>query len=202
MNNSLEGKKLIAFTGFARSGKGSFSNSFEKQLKFAAPNLNVQQFSFAESLRQELAVFIQENFGIDVFTEDTKEKEIIRPILISYGNAKRKISNNKYWIEKLEKKIVRSNCDVAIINDLRFAETEEDELGWLKNNNGKSFHIKRFIKSRWKVFEKAPNEFEEANDEALISAAKQVFEIRRYKEMKDFMEQVDEECSNLIGGFL
>lgn len=209
MLEPITDKKIAAFTGFIRSGKNSFANFIEKELKDSAPNLVVEQFSFAEHLRQELFLFINDNFNIDAFTEDDKEKAIIRPLLIAYGNAKRQISNNQYWIEKIHKKIARSNCDVALITDLRFAETEDDELGWLKKNRGFNFHIKRYKRSYsrnydriTRVFEKAPNEFEKRNDPKLEASAKKVIELERFKDIEDFYKAAKEEVSQLIGFFL
>jgi len=196
-------KKLIAFSGVARVGKNSFANSLQETLKDFAPNLKVQQFSFAESLRQELFHFINDNFNIDVFTEDEEEKAIIRPILIAYGNAKRAQTNNQYWIEKLHKRIERSDCDIAIITDLRYAENEKDELGWFKEQNGKLFHIKRFTKSKnGKSYKKAPNEFEKQNDPKLEAAAFKKFEIPIVDDKDEFFKIIKDECESLVGLFL
>ena len=203
--NQIEDKKIVAVTGVIRSGKNSFADLIQAELKDTAPNLIVEQFSFAFHLRQELFQFINDNLNIDAFTEDEKEKAIIRPLLIAYGNAKREVSKNQYWIEKLHRKIERSNCDVALITDLRFAETEDDELGWLKRNRGFNFHLKRYKFSQLrnnKVYEKAPNEFEKRNNPKLEANAKRVIEIERYKKIEDFYSAAKEEVSKIIGFFL
>lgn len=201
--NQIQDKKLVAFGGFARSGKSSFGDILQKTLLDSAPNLKVEQFSFANSLRQELFHFINENFNIDAFTEDEEEKALIRPILIAYGNAKRAQSKNQYWIQKIHKKIEKSDCDVAIITDLRFAETEDDELGWLLDQRGKLFHIKRYVqKGKIKVVQPAPNEFEKANDPKLEEAAFKKYKLPIVQEKEEFFKTVKEECEKLIGLFL
>ena len=207
--NPISGKKIVAITGYLRSGKNSFADEIQKQLKDLAPNLVVEQFSFAASLRVELDYFIMENFEISAWTEDEKEKALIRPILIAYGNAKRQASNNQHWIQKIHRKIEQSKCDVALITDLRYAETEDDELGWLKRNGGINFHLKRFgwkysktdgKKSR--LFEKAPNEFEKVNDPKLEANAKKVIESPRYETLEEFQKEVEKQVDDLTGYFL
>ena len=96
--NQIQDKKLVAFCGYCRAGKNSFGDILQKTLLDAAPNLKVEQFSFAYALRLELDQFLKDNFNISAFTEDEEEKKIIRPILIAYGNAKRIQSKNKYWV--------------------------------------------------------------------------------------------------------
>lgn len=211
--NQILNKKIVAISGYLRSGKNSFASEIQKQLKEVAPNLTVEQFSFASSLRLELDFFLRDNFKISAWTEDEKEKAIIRPLLISYGNAKREISNGQYWIEKLHNKIERSQCDIALITDLRYAENEDDELAWLKKNRGINFHLKRWgwVKKRFsdgrpvkttKVFEKAPNEFEKENDPKLEANAKKVIELPRFKTLEEFQKALKEEVEKIIGYFL
>lgn len=211
MNFPIPDKKIVALTSYARSGKNSFANEIQKQLKDLAPNLIVEQFSFAYSLRLELDSFIRENFNnISAFTEDEKEKAIIRPLLIAYGNAKRQVSNGQYWIEKIHNKIEKSKCDIALITDLRFAENDDDELGWLKKNRGFNFHLRRWnpAKNRTNpattrlVFEKAPNKFEEENEPKLIAGAKKTIELPRFKTLEEFQYAVKVEVEKIIGFFL
>jgi len=204
--NQIEDKKIVAFSGFSRSGKNSFANETQKQLKEFAPNLKVEQFSFAAGLRLELDSFIRDNFNnISAWTEDDEEKRIIRPILIAYGNAKREISKGQYWIEKIDAKIRRSDCDVALITDLRFAELENDEIDWLKGNRGFNFHLKRFTltpKTLKKKYCPAPNEFEAKNDPILEANAKKVIEVQSVDSDEKFFQIVEEEVSKIIGYFL
>jgi hypothetical protein len=200
-------KKIVSFSGFARSGKGTFAEIFQKELVDIFPNLKCQEFSFAYELRRELDPFLIENFGISAFEQDTDKKEIIRPLLIAYGNAKRKKSGNQYWIQKLHKNIENSDCDIAILSDLRFAEDEKDELGWLKTNKGLNFHIRRYNLMQHrktceevKRFNKAPNEFEKENEPKLIAGSNQILEIINYKELTDFRNEVTKICQELIYG--
>lgn len=187
-------KKLIAFTGFARSGKGIFCKTAADKIDLICPNLKTAQFSFARHLRLELDPFLREHLEISAFTEDPEEKELIRPYLLAHGNAKRKQSNNQYWIKKLEKDIQFSDCDVAIITDLRFAEDENDELGWFKKNGGKLFHLKRYtpdFDSQQANFDIAPNEYEKENNPKLEKAADRVIVLERFEKEVDFFKNCD-----------
>jgi hypothetical protein len=61
--------------------------------------------------------------GIDVFTQDTKEKDIIRPLLVWYGGVKRHQSKGTYWTSLLKKKIDADKVsDVVFITDIRYAQ--------------------------------------------------------------------------------
>lgn len=185
-------KKILAVTGYARSGKGSLCDALEKNVKSEYPGLSVSQFAFAEDLRRELAVFILENFGIDAWTTDSSKKEIIRPILIGHGMARRKQSNNQYWIQKLEQRINNSSFDLCLINDLRFAENETDELAWLRKNNGLHIHIRRYNKKeKERSYQEAPNEYEKQNEGKLTESASEVYDIPYFEDEKDFQKEIN-----------
>lgn len=184
-------KKILAVTGYARSGKGSLCDAIEKNVKTEYPSLSTQQFAFAEALRRELSVFVLNNFNIDAWTGDTNKKEIIRPLLIGHGMSRRKQSNNQYWIKKIEEQINQSPADLCIINDLRFAENENDELAWLQKNKGLHIHIRRYNKKgKERFYQEAPNEYEKENEEKLISASPEVYDIPYYEDDKDFLKEI------------
>ena len=67
---------LIGLAGYARSGKNSFADFIGD---------NSKSISFAYALRKELDNFLIEKLGISAFTEDPKEKEIVRPLLVCWG---------------------------------------------------------------------------------------------------------------------
>ena len=201
-------KKLISVTGPARCGKNSLCNSLESEIKKMFPPLKIGHFSFAHALRQELDQFLIERFSISAFTENPTDKEIIRHMLIGYGNAKRQQTDGKYWIEKLENSIEKSDCDVAIISDLRFAETKDDELGWLINNGGINFHIRRFVQKAGqnakRSFERPKNEWEKKNNPKLQKNATLVLDIERKVEDKDFSRLIQksaQKCAEENLGF-
>jgi hypothetical protein len=160
--------KIIAVSGVARAGKDTIANGLADVLKDMNPSLNVLRTSFADDLKSEMRDFILEKFNIDVLLADGKDKELIRPLLVAHGQARRQQTKGRYWIDILEKKIQTQNPDITIISDLRFAEEEADELFWLKNSNGKLIHVSRFhLVENKKQFVKPINSDEKRNDPLL-----------------------------------
>ena len=160
--------KIIAVSGVARSGKDTISDQLAATIRDSFPNLNVKRESLAFFLKQEMAAFLMEKFGVDIFTIDGAQKERFRPLLVAYGYAKRLETKGTYFTNLLQQKMQRENADIYIISDLRYAEHEADELSWLREQKGKLIHIKRFnTKNGRKVFVKPPNEDERKNDPIL-----------------------------------
>ena len=127
---------LIGLCGFARSGKNSFADftidSYPK----------VRGASFAHALKKELEPFVFQQLEISTFTEDTKEKEIIRPLLVCWGTRViREHIDKDYWIKKLAKTINnnRKNKLISIITDVRFI----NEIEWIHNEGGLSIFVER-----------------------------------------------------------
>ncbi len=173
---------IIGLCGVARSGKDSFYN-FCKDLDFNSnPNFS---FAFAEDLKSELNNFLLDSFGITAFTEDSKEKEIIRPMLVSYGMAKREMSNGAYWIKKIFKKILKMDQGVpfcynnnCFITDVRF----ENEFNAVKALNGFTFQVNAF---------NSPFKYDDKHESEILFPRFCESIIRNdFKNSKDLVEQV------------
>lgn len=150
---------MIGITGVATSGKDTLFNLINK--KFKEKKIETQRYALADILKKKIKSFIQSEFNIDLDNLSPKEKEIIRPILVSYGKIKRKQSDGRYWIEALLKKI-QIDDKVPIVTDIRYAEYEKDELYWLVHENkGFLIHISRVLDG--KIIPPA-NEEESRND--------------------------------------
>lgn len=163
--------KYIGVSGLARTGKNIFCDIAIKQLKDNF-NLNAKSYALAHELKKDCANFVNSKLGLNVFSEDTKEKSIFRPLLVWYADTKRTQTNGRYWIELLNDAIKRDNnhnIDIILISDIRFAEYPNDEIFWLKNElNGKLIHITKFsydkLEKNKKIFNDPPNETEKTND--------------------------------------
>lgn len=146
---NTDNKLLIGISGYARSGKNFFSSLLVSFIRDY--NVQVKEYSFAQLLKEDLRELCLDKFKIDSFTENTKEKEIIRPLLIAYGECMRKYSNGTYWWNKVKVKIdadfVLGNT-VAIITDARFYEEQykgQDEIDFIRSyKNNLLFSVKQF----------------------------------------------------------
>lgn len=70
--------KIIGVSGFARSGKDLFTAVAQKLL--TEQGLKTEKYALAYELKNDLKDLIKSKVGIDVFTENTNEKNIIRPL--------------------------------------------------------------------------------------------------------------------------
>ncbi len=184
---------IIGISGYARSGKDLFTTVAQTVLK--EHELKSEKFALAYELKNDLKFLIKDKVGLDVFTDDTKEKSIIRPLLVSYGDVMRKISEGKYWTNKVGQRIEKSKSDVVFITDIRYDVYPEDECTWLRHKMaGKLIHItkfkqgtvpqgKRFSKNKIvKIYDDAPNDHELLNNPKVKAKADYAFEWEDYSE--------------------
>lgn len=170
-----------------RSGKDLFTSVAQKILK--EHKIKSEKFALAYELKNDLKYLIKNKVGIDVFTDNTQEKSIIRPLLVAYGDVMRKTSEGRYWTGKLEQRIANSKADVVFITDIRYDVYPEDECTWLRNKQcGKLIHItkfkqgpvpqsKRFSKNKIvKIYDAAPNDHELFNNPKVKAKADYAFE--------------------------
>jgi len=179
--------KVIGVSGFARSGKDLFTTVAQKLL--TEQGLKTEKYALAYELKNDLKDLIKSKVGIDVFTENTNEKNIIRPLLVAYGDVMRKVSEGRYWTGKIEEKIKQSTADVVFITDIRYDVYPQDECTWLQQKqSGKLVHItkykqepvpsgRRFSKNKIvKIYNSAPNDHEMINDPKVKAKADCAFE--------------------------
>lgn len=187
--------KIIAVSGVARAGKDTIANGLEKAIREMNPSIKILRTSFAGKLKSEAREFIQDKFNIDVFTADGEEKEIIRPILIGYGQSRRAQTKGKYWVDAVEKEMFLERPDITIISDLRFADETDDELTWLKNKGGKLIHVSRYnIQNGKKKFTPPAGVDEKRNDPKLKSASDYSISWKDSQDEKELAEMTKSFC--------
>jgi hypothetical protein len=143
--------KTIGLSGLARSGKDTFANFLENTL--SQNEIKINRISFACALRESLDSLVKESLGFSSFTEVSREKEIIRPLLVCFGTQIMRNQNPNHWINKLSGKI--KDDSVNIITDVRFP----NECKWIQDDLGGSIiHITR------NGFETPPNQDERINN--------------------------------------
>ena len=191
--------KIIGISGFARSGKDLFTTVAQSVLK--EHGLKTERYALAYELKNDLKDLIKTKVGIDVFTENTEEKNIIRPLLVAYGDVMRKTSEGKYWTQKVEERIGKSKADVVFITDIRYDFYPEDECTWLQRKmSGKLIHLtkyklstmpsgRRFSKNKiTKIYDSAPNEHESLNNPKVLKRADIAVEWQDYSDTMDVKE--------------
>lgn len=155
----------IFISGFARSGKDLCAKQFEKAVINHFPNKKVEILSLAAPLRSELFQSVLDSFGINIYDMSDKEKEVVRPLMVAYGDIKRWKTKGRYFIDLLDEQVKRKELDVVIIPDLRYKEYDFDELDWAQSKNGFIVHMRRFsIENGKKKFLSPPNDKEKRND--------------------------------------
>ena len=128
---------IIGLTGLARCGKDTFCNYARQHLK--SLNYESQRLAFADELKKDVDVFLIEKLGISAFTEVTEEKEIIRPMLTTWGTEIMRKKDNLHWVKKVEEIINENQKEniVSIVTDIRFP----NEIEYIHKIGGKVVHL-------------------------------------------------------------
>lgn len=102
------------------------------------------RLAFADSLKADLGAFLHEQFGLDVWTVTGAAKELIRPILISYGMAQR-YRDPDHWAKKVVRQIEKQSHAaraaglgyIPVVTDVRFAS----EVALMNKEYGDRFRL-------------------------------------------------------------
>ena len=133
--------KLIALAGVATVGK----DTFYKTLARVRPG--AIRISIADTIRSDCHQWILEQTGIDCNTCTPAEKELIRPILVGFANAKRYKTSGRYFIDKMDKVMdgyTLKAGEYFVLTDARFNEYAYDEPQWIKKHGGVLVHIMQY----------------------------------------------------------
>jgi hypothetical protein len=131
---------IIGITGYARTGKDTLANGLKMLLR--SSNIGCKKLSFAWALKKDLDYFLVSKIGISAFTEDKTQKELIRPLMVTYGSDIMRKIDPDYWIKCVRREIDEKHRNkVIIIPDVRF----ENESKWIKSEGGKIILLRREI---------------------------------------------------------
>lgn len=192
MIEDLKYHSFIGISGSARSGKDTLCRALIR--KFKKMNKKVERLSIAGDLiKKDLNSLIKNVAGIDTFTENTEEKELIRPLLVEYGKILRKKTKGRYFLDNFEEK----PDTIHIIPDIRYCEYEKDEIYWLKNEkNGFLIYLER-------KNIKPANETEEKNNKIIKTIADTcIFWNSLNENDSEDIKKIDEYAENLIKNLL
>jgi hypothetical protein len=143
---------MFGISGYARTGKDTFGETLVTVLQ--RYGIKAKTYALATQLKFDIDFLTTNDFGISAFTKDDKEKKIIRPILVGYGEAWR-IADPEHWIS-----VVDSNLEprtLPIITDIRY----ENEADYILANQGFLLNLSRIKEDGFAV--EAPNKEEELN---------------------------------------
>lgn len=172
---------LVGICGLARCGKDSFYDLSKTILD--EKKQNNMRLAFADALKEELDELLLKNTGISAFTNNDNDKQIIRPLLVTYGTHVRRKLDKNCWIKRLDLAVKYAlERDLWVfITDVRY----KNEIEWLHELGGKSVHITR-------TGNEAPNKEEVENDPILKSESDFLIE------WNDFNKENTEEISNKV----
>jgi len=165
----LSGSKFIGVSGFARSGKDTFYERCKIHLE--KEGKKVCRFGFADVLKAECDELLSKYTDISAFTENKTEKELVRPLLVTWGTQIRRGLDQNCWIKKIQQDVIDKLIEgyYVFITDVRF----KNEAEWIKMNGGllvnvvrdgvgpanhdehtQSHHIKKLVshKINWETF--------------------------------------------------
>lgn len=130
--------KIIALSGYAGSGKDTFADALCLELINAC--YRAEPKGFASFIREDTNKFIYDNFQISVHTQDRELKEIIRPIINGYGDARCR-QDQRYFCKRMEEWIGYDDgfTEFLVITDLRRVH----ELEWVKEKKGNTYFLER-----------------------------------------------------------
>tara|TARA_B100002019_G_scaffold86192_1_gene74687 strand:- start:6268 stop:6915 length:648 start_codon:yes stop_codon:yes gene_type:complete len=131
--------KLIGVSGFARSGKDTF---FERsKLLLEKHGKKAVRVAFADALKSECDELLSKYTNLSAFTEEDSEKEIVRPLLVTYGTQIRRKLNENCWIEKVQPQVIEylKSDYYVFVTDVRF----KNEAKWINMNGGILVNISR-----------------------------------------------------------
>jgi len=160
---------IIGLTGLARCGKDTFCKY--ARLHLDSLNIQSQRLAFADELKKDVDAFLIEKLGISAFTEITEEKEIIRPMLTTWGTEIMRKKDDLHWVKKVEEIIVdnKKNNIVSIVTDIRFP----NEIDYIHKIGGKVIHLTM-------IGNKPANDYEKKNDPMLNKNADCLVEWKKY----------------------
>ena len=133
--------KIIGISGNARSGKDSLCKVISDCLQ--SDGLKAHRLAFADEVKREVDDLLKNTVGISAFTDDTKEKNIIRPVLVFWGTEFRGAMNQNVWVDKVIEQMTDPEV-VYIVTDVRFIYEAEA----LKERGAHMIHLQRFNGSR------------------------------------------------------
>lgn len=179
--------RVIGLSGYAGSGKDLF-------FKILSKKLDIRRYALADELKLDVRDQIKRSHNIDVLNCNREEKNSIRSLLVDYGTEKRKITNGRYWIDKINEKVLPIKENICV-TDIRYASYEKDEAEWIKEElDGVLVWIDQYTVDHnegARIMNNAPNEEEAVNGPKIRDYADYVIEWECQKDKTKLYHHVD-----------
>ena len=120
---------IIGIAGQMRTGKSSVAKLFSEEYRWPI-------FSFAGTLRRELADAlygsVSKNGDLSLHLLEQENKNTIRPLLQAWGQGRRDLMGENYWVHKVAEQIQNCKSDIVLIDDVR----HPNEADYILRNGG------------------------------------------------------------------
>jgi dephospho-CoA kinase len=115
---------IIGIAGNMRSGKSALAQRLS--IEYDIPIV-----SYAEALRQEVAQAFFPKQGRQEARHlwnllEEEDKTLTRPMLQAWGEGRRQLVRQTYWIDRLNKYVARKGYDIVIVDDVRHENEAQD----------------------------------------------------------------------------
>jgi len=206
--SDIKTKKIIGISGLARSGKNLFCDIAIQELN--KRGYSAKQYALAYFLKKDCEQFVKEKLNLNVFSENTEEKNIFRELLVWYGSIKRKQTEGRYWTSLLYKEIEKEPSDIVFISDIRYVQYLKDEVHWIqKELGGKLVHLSKYTVNDdyMHIYVEPPNEHERINDPLIKGLADYTVEWQDISSTSnnviklnecDYLKEMVNKCLNTI----
>lgn len=121
----MNGPLVLGIAAYARTGKDTFARMAVASL-YSDHKIPSNIVSFASALKQSLDPVFMQNLGISAYTDNSESKNIIRPVMVAWGEACRKISPD-FWVAKVASftEAALASGYSVIIPDVRYVNEEK-----------------------------------------------------------------------------
>ena len=176
----IEMPPVIGISGLSRCGKDTFAYYLARKLR--KMGLISMKVSLADPIKDALDPILKRDFGISAFTNDNKEKDFNRPLLVANGTDLGRKKDENFWIDKLKAKVARNTAKniITIISDVRHL----NEVKWIQDQGGYVIHVTKINQK--------PANFQERYHNPIV---KRIANYRvRWREFKNHAEDAERVC--------
>lgn len=131
--------RVIGICGVARAGKDTVCLLAQHVLDKTEQNL--MRAGFADAVKADLHKLLVSRVGISAYTENSAEKELIRPLMVEYGTGLMRKLNEDVWIERMKPQLdlAKTVNTTLCITDVRY----KNEVEWIKENEGVIIYVEQ-----------------------------------------------------------